>query len=338
MEEDDEKEKDDYFDIQSEDYSDSNNQANSVPVLIKFKKDDIVTEEKLEETKVPARNYVKYSKIFECPDCLQKFHGEKKMLKHVSHSHGKHLPISPDSDLRRCPFCDEIFNKDSARLAVHLKCFHQDERDDPAYQSTMETAVVTARYICNLCGKDFKKQRSLENHTARDHNVGIDNLPCHTCGKLFQRQLLLDVHIKNVHEDHNLLCGDCGRLFKNKQYLRNHIERIHTSHLDVFCPECGNKFRYKTDLKKHIRRVHSIREKKCEICDKKFTYNSSLIKHVQSVHEKLKPFHCEVCEFRSARIDNLNLHRRKSHNKDKITKRNLISLVESGEHPFSILH
>jgi len=58
-----------------------------------------------------------------------------------------------------------------------------------------------------------------------------------------------------------------------------------------------------------------------------------LRKHISQVHDKLKPFYCENCQFRSGTVSNLNIHRMKSHQSPKLSKKNLIEMVENGQHP-----
>lgn len=44
-----------------------------------------------------------------------------------------------------------------------------------------------------------------------------------------------------------------------------------------------------------------LSSRKCTICDRFFANNKSLQKHIQCVHEKLKPYICNVCEYRTSR-------------------------------------
>ena len=74
---------------------------------------------------------------------------------------------------------------------------------------------------------------------------------------------------------------------------------------------------------------------KCEQCGKKLRSNTFLKIHMRSVQSKEKPFPCEVCGFRSSRVDNLNIHRIKVHSlPNKITRTQLQELVSQGKHPF----
>ena len=86
------------------------------------------------------------------------------------------------------------------------------------------------------------------------------------------------------------------------------------------------------------RMTHDPRKQhKCERCEKSFMRPVDLRKHISQVHDKLKPFYCENCQFRSGTVSNLNIHRMKSHNSPKLSKKNLIEMVETGQHPYYTL-
>ena len=82
------------------------------------------------------------------------------------------------------------------------------------------------------------------------------------------------------------------------------------------------------------RMTHDPRKQhKCDRCEKSFMRPVDLRKHISQVHDKLKPFYCENCQFRSGTVSNLNIHRAKSHQSPKLSKKNLIEMVETGQHP-----
>ena len=124
------------------------------------------------------------------------------------------------------------------------------------------------------------------------------------------------------------------RVWPNSIYaLQQHQQSIH-SDLSFKCTECNAEKKNTHSLRRHIRSRHSDR-KKCPQCEKSFSQEIQLRKHISDVHDKLKPFYCEGCPFKCARLDNLNLHRRKSHNRlDKMTKALLLSIVKNDQHPF----
>ena len=78
-----------------------------------------------------------------------------------------------------------------------------------------------------------------------------------------------------------------------------------------------------------------VREKKCNQCDKSFADDRHLREHVMAIHDKLKPFGCEICDFKCARIDNLNTHRKKIHGIDnKLTRAQHDTWIVQGKHPY----
>ena len=94
-------------------------------------------------------------------------------------------------------------------------------------------------------------------------------------------------------------------------------------------------FKSKAFLRKHIRNIHlDHRSHPCTMCEKSFKDKKTLLKHTIAIHDKVKPFLCELCNFESARIDNLNLHRRKSHGAENMSKTKFKEMVEKGEHPY----
>jgi uncharacterized Zn-finger protein len=73
----------------------------------------------------------------------------------------------------------------------------------------------------------------------------------------------------------------------------------------------------------------------CDQCDKRFADAKHLREHIIAVHDKLKPFACEMCDFKCARTDNLNVHRRKNHGiLTKVSRAEHDEWVQMGQHPF----
>ena len=81
-----------------------------------------------------------------------------------------------------CPFCEEIFYKDSKvgpnhMLATHLKYSHPKEKDTKAYKQAMADNILPG-FVCSICGKKFENDRWLDEHTAEFHNFHINNFYC----------------------------------------------------------------------------------------------------------------------------------------------------------------
>merc|ERR1711963_400792 len=123
----------------------------------------------------------------------------------------------------------------------------------------------------------------------------------------------LKTHHLKFHEENKekILCGDCGMTFRTKNEMQNHVESVH-SDTKYTCNQCGREFKSKRNWMKHIRERHLQPREKTEICSqcqKTFYKLANLKKHISDVHDKIKAFYCEVCPFKCARLDNLNLHR-----------------------------
>ena len=169
------------------------------------------------------------------------------------------------------------------------------------------------------------------------HNSHANTISCDQCGKFFKNVDTLTKHKRDLHENsfRKHLCVHCGKILKHKADLIDHIQRHHSD--EKFpCQECGKTLPTKKDLLGHIRRNHTKREKieQCLQCELKFYDVHALRNHVSNVHEKIKPWHCEVCQLKCARLGNLNEHRRKTHSKVNITRKMLIEMVENDLHPF----
>ena len=73
----------------------------------------------------------------------------------------------------------------------------------------------------------------------------------------------------------------------------------------------------------------------CEQCGKSFFRDRELKEHIISIHDKIKPFICELCGFKTAKIDNLNIHRKKSHRESSyIGLRAFWDMIKNGNHPY----
>ena len=72
----------------------------------------------------------------------------------------------------------------------------------------------------------------------------------------------------------------------------------------------------------------------CNLCDKGFKDRQRLVEHVTAVHHKIKPYLCDFCNFECAKMNNFNLHRKKSHGAENISQTQFVEFVESGKHPY----
>ena len=60
-----------------------------------------------------------------------------------------------------------------------------------------------------------------------------------------------------------------------------------------------------------------IKPFKCNKCDYKTAHKSHLKKHIDSVHEGIKPYKCNICDYRTAEQSKLKIHTNSVHEKIK---------------------
>lgn len=145
-------------------------------------------------------------------------------------------------------------------------------------------------------------------HMYSQHSETEPSYPCSHCGKQFKFLGSLKTH-EDIHTAKESPCDLCGRKFQSPYYLTNHKKRVHE--------------------KKYLNRGV------CDQCERTFTSKRHLKRHIEAVHNKVKQFPCEICGFRCARIDNLNLHRKKTHMiQVKLTRIALEKMISEGFHQF----
>ncbi|XP_050417505.1 zinc finger protein 333 [Patella vulgata] len=174
------------------------------------------------------------------------------------------------------------------------------------------------RYKCDLCPKTFdhkafllRHNKSHENKAARLVRKQNQTFICETCGKIFKKLDRLRDH-KLIHLDHKpVACPYCDYRCVKKNYMKSHLikhvgERIHQ------CEECGKCFNRIETLRSHSF-IHQFPEKHfaCNMCPKRFLQRSALYNHKSEMHRESKRFSCMVCGQVFKRKDAVNSHMRR---------------------------
>lgn len=72
---------------------------------------------------------------------------------------------------------------------------------------------------------------------------------------------------------------------------------------------CSTSFEQFNQLRQHVATAHIDKngpsrwysKKTCDICSNVFATSKTLSKHIKAVHNRIKPFICNVCGYKSAR-------------------------------------
>ena len=207
------------------------------------------------------------------------------------------MDIEPDikaeiPDPFPCEHCGQLCES-KQDLSVHIRSRHQ-LKDG----------------ICDICGKEFKKAKSLENHINSVHSTQ----KCEICGKSFKPPAFR-YHRKICQPSYS--CKDCDYKTSIKQeydkHRRNHNVKVKKSFKCVLCTYSSGRI---TDLKRHMRQKHT-EKLKCDSdgCDKEFAHEESLERHKEIHSPKLA---CHLCDKKFVRQSYLDQHILKYHCRNTI--------------------
>ena len=307
------------------------------------------------------KHYVHRKKISTCDQCGKDCPSMNALKQHIRRTHnqvnGLHCDQCSKSYIRvtklknhiekehinaeKCPFCEKSFPMNSRKFASHLFNFHGAERENPIY-IMIQKNVDRARgkhYQCQECGLSFLTKTGLGSHSNKKHSRQETTYPCSECKKSFISDLKLQHHLDYEHSEKGFLCSECGAEFKANSNLKKHVKLYHgdgTSETEFACSECDRVFIQVAKLRVHIRKVHmKIKSIPCNQCEKFFFNSEQLKSHIITMHTKIRPFVCEICGYKSSKLVNLNLHRRKQHEiPENMTVKMLKTMLLYHDHPF----
>lgn len=88
-----------------------------------------------------------------------------------------------------------------------------------------------------------------------------------------------------------------------------HLQK-HEQLKGFLCSLCPTSFEQFNQLRQHVATEHADKngstsrwysKKTCDICSNVFATSKTLSKHIKAVHNRIKPFICNVCGYKSAR-------------------------------------
>ncbi|CAG0898340.1 unnamed protein product [Cyprideis torosa] len=248
-----------------------------------------------------------------CSQCPKTFFHEAKLTKHVRNCHRpggwacdecgatykSRLGLSEHKERhkglsRKCPHCGVVFHT-LLVLKNHIRNQHTDRQP----------------ILCDICGRTFKHQHSLNYHTQVAHEPS-GNFKCEMCPqKTFHTAIHLRDHQKRHGQTWLLQCASCGQQFKTVSGLRKH-EVSHTGVRPFACHKCEKTYLSQGDLNKHLRVHAGDRRYKCTLCEKAFFVKCDLDSHMNT-HTGNRPHVCNVCGAAFAYSGMLSIHKRSKH-------------------------
>lgn len=162
-------------------------------------------------------------------------------------------------------------------------------------------------YTCELCGKMFKNQKSIELHVIRIHSD--TKLICTKCDKTFSNERKFKYHLLSHEKRKKYQCPHCDKSFLQRHHLTDH-ERMHSGAKPYLCNICGKNFRTKCALTRHseLHDKNNLKERYlCNICGKKYFHLSSYRTHLK-LHDDERPYKCNDCGKKFALKNYLKQH------------------------------
>lgn len=162
-----------------------------------------------------------------CEYCNEPFNATIKLIEHLNSKH------TDDGILYKCGKCSKFFKM------TLLKDIHEKYHPD-----------IPKPYRCGQCFYRFTTEYGLNDHTELYHeNKNGFSFVCEKCGKSFKTERNLANH-SSVHNERKFQCPDCPATFKRKHDVRAHSS-IHQK-IRYKCNQCEVTFTRKCALGEHL--------------------------------------------------------------------------------------
>ena len=232
-------------------------------------------------------------------------------------------PEWKDGGNLQCPYDDDLYSTVLPdEMYAHISINHRADKTVRGRPKSTEFPKI------HFFLKKLKKRISNKCFLCKNSDFEYKNR-----GKLLEHYQKCHAAVREYET-----CSHCDRKML-KTSLKNHLKYLNAE--EISCETCGKMFKRIDHLNRHARLVHDKTPFECPVCAKVFFWNEKekerlLNEHTQAVHIGFKPFVCEICGKKMSKYSNLDDHRQKVHNAQKLSIGAYREMVESGNYKYLI--
>ncbi|XP_046672906.1 histone-lysine N-methyltransferase PRDM16-like isoform X2 [Homalodisca vitripennis] len=206
-------------------------------------------------------------------------------------------PLHLDYMMSYSSQADDRSDRESA--SQHSGTFDEDREDDVEDDEEV---------VCNVCGKPFPDNDSLDDHLVLYHHYPRNQHRCKQCPRGYSSQPGLVRHIASHNRKYS--CENCNTVFTDRSNLQRHIRTSHVGARSHACDECGKTFASSSGLKQHSHIHSSVKPFQCEVCLKSYTQFSNLCRHKRMHTGCRQQVKCSRCGQTFSTSNSLSKHKR----------------------------
>ena len=226
---------------------------------------------------------------FHCNSCLFVFTSGRDLYRHECNPHTNSVPII-------CWTCGKTFAGES-ELMVHLDTEH----------------VRQSSFPCKFCNKVFKSATQLDEHSTCCRINVEATCACTECSNNFQSSGHLAMHQRPMHEEQtsaiiceNLSSQPCKPYFLPIVSPNQDNQSARTEYNP--CRLCGKVLSSLNEENHHMMTHMGSVPFTCTICYYTCQTKPMMELHVQTQHSPKPELHCNLCDYSSHNMRQLNVH------------------------------
>ncbi|KAK7791601.1 hypothetical protein R5R35_002230 [Gryllus longicercus] len=229
------------------------------------------------------RHELNHSKLtLACNICQYQTNSQKLLVRHKRFKHSAPEVPEVKKDILQCQHC-----------AYQTSRSHLLQRHTKVHESN---ALLIQEYHCKQCSYKTNRKEHFVRHTNNIHE-GRRPFLCHWCGKAFKRQDALKQHSSTHTAQDAVTCPECGKGCRSHAHLSQHMT-VHSTERLFLCELCGASFKTRAVQRKHMFTIHQHPKAfLCSHCSRKFSTKFALRRHVKQHSSQLpteKPLQDQV--------------------------------------------